>query len=311
MKILVTGSSGLIGSAVIHSLTKQGHECVSIDIRSPPWDGQGFFPVNLLDDMKRSKLIRGIDGVIHLAAVSRVITAEFNPEKCIKVNVDGTRALLKDCLGQDKPPWFIYGSSREVYGDPTSYPVSENHKVNPKNIYGISKAKAENLVEDYSIKTRRPSFILRFSNVYGSIHDYPTRVIPAFVLGAALGQSLRLDGSSHSFDFTHISDVERILLTAVRYLEDQSVGHVETLNVLPGEETALIDLVHHLSVITGREIEYYESSPRDYDVSRFVGCPDRMYQILGERCEVAIEEGLNQYYSEYQRHIRNTGVMSQ
>ncbi len=60
--------------------------------------------------------------------------------------------------------------------------------------------------------------VLRFANVYGPGNDHPDRVVPAFARAAAAGGELRIDGSDNTFDFTHISDVVRGILTMVELL---------------------------------------------------------------------------------------------
>ena len=107
-----------------------------------------------------------IDGILHLAAISRVIDAEFNKNECTRVNVLGTKNILNQAPSLNCK-WFIFGSSREVYGEPNSFPVEEKGGVNPINYYGIEKVNGENLVEESCNKNNMAHSILRFSNVYG------------------------------------------------------------------------------------------------------------------------------------------------
>ncbi len=317
MKLLITGGAGFIGSSLIEPMVKDNQLTV-VDIREKPnhrgrvFDNVSYRCGDICDNrfMKNVMDNGGIDGIIHLAAVSRVITAEMDRKRCVVVNSEGTRWLMNACASLDTPPWVIYGSSREVYGEPSVIPVSEEHPVNPKNAYGSSKKAAETIVTEYSTQKDVPALIFRFSNVFGSVHDYPTRVIPAFIRAAITNKRLRLDGKDHCFDFTHISDVARIICKAAEYLQGGKIEGAEVVNLLPGQGTTLMDLVHHLGDISGKELGYYTSAPRTYDVERFIGCPKKLESLLGERCHIPVKDGLKMYYREFERFLTNEGEVA-
>ena len=107
-KILVTGAAGLIGSALVERLKKQGYEvmCCDIRLRDSPLS---FFSGEIIP------LLQECVGVVHLAAISRVIHGEQHPELCYKVNVKGTTKFLELYKLLPNKPWLIYASSREVY----------------------------------------------------------------------------------------------------------------------------------------------------------------------------------------------------
>lgn len=143
MRTLITGSSGLVGAEMAAALRALGHEVVDFDIARMPADG-------LAEDIRNldvlSDRMRGCDGIVHLAAVSRVAWGERDPELCHSVNVDGTRRVVDAALSQPRIPWLIFASSREVYGDPDVLPVTEDAPMIAANHYGRSKVEGERLV---------------------------------------------------------------------------------------------------------------------------------------------------------------------
>ncbi|GAG77027.1 unnamed protein product, partial [marine sediment metagenome] len=154
MKILLTGSSGFIGSALKQLFEEKSIEIVPFDIKDNPISDVRDF--NVL----QSKTV-GIDGIIHLAAVSRVKQAHENPLECIETNIGGIVNVLESArtlLSEDKRPWVIFASSREVYGEPAKLPVYETSNRKAINVYGVSKLSGEELckvyTEDYGLKTR-------------------------------------------------------------------------------------------------------------------------------------------------------------
>jgi len=136
--ILVTGSLGLIGVGLSQRLTRLGWNIIGLDMRGSPALDRDVR--NATDTISQLDL----SGIIHLAAVSRVIDGEANPRLCRSVNVDGTRAVVAGALSVSSRPWLIYASSREVYGQQSSLPVDAI--LSPINVYARSKVDAESVM---------------------------------------------------------------------------------------------------------------------------------------------------------------------
>ena len=197
--ILITGSNGLIGHALRSTLIELGLQVRDFDIaRSPAED--------IRNGEALAAAIEDVEGIIHLAALSRIVWAERDPRLTEDVNVAPLRSLLAAASARTHRPWIIFASSREVYGEPSRLPVGEDAPFAPLNAYGRSKVAAERLLAD----ARRAGLlanIVRFSNVYGSPSDHPDRVVPAFAQAAVFGGRVRVEGAENMFDFTHIDDV--------------------------------------------------------------------------------------------------------
>ena len=179
-RILVTGSAGLIGRKLVQSLKSSGSDVVEFDsVHETAHSSYG----DILNKEHIAQKIRGCHGIVHLAALSRVIWGEKFPSLCQFVNQLGTKNLLDEALDLPQKPWFLYASSREVYGEQEILPVREEAKLAPLNVYAKTKVYAENLVGKAG-ERGLPTSILRFSNVFGGVQDHKDRVIPAFCLGA-------------------------------------------------------------------------------------------------------------------------------
>ena len=202
-RILVTGSKGLIGSALRAQIEGHGREVVGLDLR-----GAGSEKGDVRDAQRIRGLIDRCLGVIHLAAVSRVAWAERDQEGCWSSNVGGLRNIIEALEAADRQtqrPWLVFASSREVYGQPDQLPATEDTPLRPINVYGRSKVEGERLVNEAIGRGLRAATV-RLSNVYGSVDDHADRVIPAFARAAVSGTTLRVDGAECAFDFTHIDD---------------------------------------------------------------------------------------------------------
>lgn len=286
LRILVTGSAGLIGRPLCAALRGRGVEVARLDLHE---DGAGRG--DLCDPKALSAALVGVGGIVHLAAVSRVIEAEQDPARCAATNVDGLQRLIDQSLSSPRRPWLLFTSSREVYGHPDRLPVHEEAPLRPVNVYGRSKAEGEALVRVAQSRGLRAA-ILRLSNVYGSTADHPDRVVPAFARAAAQGAELRVDGPDHVFDFTHTDDVVRGILALVDRL-DTGEPPPPPIQLVSGRAVRLGELARLAIALSPRGATLRAAPPRDFDVSCFVGDPDRAQRLLGWSAQVDLRAGLS------------------
>ncbi|EYF00501.1 NAD-dependent epimerase/dehydratase family protein [Chondromyces apiculatus] len=284
--ILVTGSAGLIGTALVHTLSEAGFEAVPLDLRAPL--GRGCADVR--DPAAIRAALAPCAGVVHLAAVSRVIWGERDPHGCWETNVGGTRNVLAAALEAPLRPWVLFASSREVYGQPDRLPVTEDAPLAPLNVYGGSKVMGERLVGNARAAGLRGA-VVRLSNVYGSAADHPDRVVPAFARSALRGVPLRVDGAGNTFDFTHLDDTTRGLLALVQALESGEAA-LPPIHLVTGVPTTLGALASLAVSLAGTTADALEAPPRSFDVARFYGHPGRAKEVLGWEPQVALRDGL-------------------
>lgn len=294
-KILVTGSAGLIGSAIIQELQTSGRITTQLDICAEVPVHRG----DVRDLQTVTQAMAGCSGVIHLAAVSRVLWGEQNPRLCWETNVRGTENVLMAASRMNPKPWVIFSSSREVYGHSQSLPVTEDAPLAPVNIYGRSKVEGEDLVNEARTKGLTTA-IVRFSNVYGSTSDHSDRVVPAFARAAALGQPLRVDGPEHVFDFNHLDDTVQGLAALVQTLE-QGAKDLLPIHFVTGVPTTLGELAAMAIELSQSKSTTTLSPPRSYDVGRFVGNPDRAKELLGWTPQVGIRDGMERLIQDFQQ----------
>ena len=298
MKILITGSKGLIGSALKSSLMNLGIEVLGLDLKHE--QGDPSFG-NILDANTVFSKVSQVDGIVHLAAVSRVIDGEKMPQLCWKTNVEGTENIIETAIASEKKPWIIYASSREVYGEQKELPVKESTPLNPVNIYGESKFAAEKKIEE-SQQTGLAAVIVRFSNVYGSIHDHPDRVIPAFCRASALGSSIRVDGRENTFDFTYLDDVIQGLISLILLISARKTS-LYPIHFTRGMGVTLEEIAAIAQRASEFPISIVEGPSRSFDVSCFYGDPSRAKEVLRWHACVSIEEGMSRLIHQFRLHF--------
>lgn len=287
--VLVTGSEGLIGTAIRHRLHIEGIRTRRFDLQH-----QGC------DVLHRERLVQAAKqcvGIVHLAAVSRVVWGERDPEHCWQTNVEGTRNVLFAAQQSPLRPWVIFASSREVYGTADFLPAQEDMPIRPCNVYGRSKAAAEQLCTAARVDGVRTA-ILRLSNVYGRTQDHPDRVVPCFARQAAVGEVMRIEGSENVFDFTHIDDTTAGLVALIQRLFTDS-PLPPPIHLLTGRPTTLRQLAEHACRAGGGRSTFEEAPSRAFDVARFYGDPRRAYEILQWRPRIHIEAGVAQLVRDF------------
>lgn len=144
-------------------------------------------------------------GVLHLAAVSRVLWCLENENDCWDVNERGTQVVLDALTDLNRRDggrrWFVLASSREVYGDAKVLPATEDAERIPANIYGESKLKAEHVLERHLEKVKEDksagslyAIALRLSNIYGGVYDHVERLVPSIATQALSHQTIQIVG---------------------------------------------------------------------------------------------------------------------
>ena len=176
MKILVTGSAGHLGEALMRTLRPSAHQVVGIDIVASPFtDRVG----SIADRAFVKECMRGVSGVLHAATLHKPHVATHSRQDFVDTNITGTLNLLEEAAAAQVES-FVFTSTTSVYGHALTPPpgepaiwVTEDTAPIPKNIYGVTKLAAENLCELFRRKLGLPVVVLRTSRFFPEIDDNP------------------------------------------------------------------------------------------------------------------------------------------
>jgi UDP-glucose 4-epimerase len=176
MRILVTGSSGHLGEALMRTLRRSAHQVIGIDILASPFaDRVG----SIADRAFVKDCMRGVNAVLHAATLHKPHVATHSRQDFVDTNVTGTLNLLEEAAAAQVET-FVFTSTTSVYGHALTPPegapavwVTEDTVPVPKNIYGVTKLCAENLCELFRRKLGLPIVVLRTSRFFPEIDDNP------------------------------------------------------------------------------------------------------------------------------------------
>lgn len=174
MRVLVTGSAGHLGEALVRILRDLNHDVVGLDILESPFTTH----VGSITDRSRvRRCMNGVQTVLHAATLHKPHVGTHSRQEFVDVNVTGTLNLLEESVAAGIES-FVYTSTTSVFGDalipPQGAPaawITEDVTSVPKNIYGVTKAAAEDLCQLFHRNQRLPCIVLRTSRFFPEEDD--------------------------------------------------------------------------------------------------------------------------------------------
>ena len=249
-RVLVTGASGFVGSAVAKTLTEAGFNVRALVRKTSPRDHLNGVPVEFAEgDLRDAESVRramaGVRHVFHVAADYRLWARD--PREISEVNVEGTRTIMTEALraGVER---VVYTSSvatltLNAEGKPVdeTLPLTEAAAI---GAYKRSKVAAERLVEAMIASDKLPAIIVNPSTPIGPRDVKPTPT-GRIIVEAATG---RVPGFVDTgLNLVHVDDVAAGHLAALRN------GKIGERYILGGENVALCDMLSDICAIVGRK----------------------------------------------------------
>jgi nucleoside-diphosphate-sugar epimerase len=301
MRVLITGSSGQIGTNLGLYLQEKGHYVFGIDKRPNAWTDE---IETLLQDLSAPyrdyknglghvDYPPDLDAVVHLAAHAKVHELVQQPDRALE-NITMTYNVLEFCRQNNVP--LIFSSSREVYGDIHRYITEESYAdfAFTESPYSASKISGEALIYSYAQCYGLNYLVYRFSNVYGRYDndlERMSRVIPKFIRQISAGQPITVYGKDKVLDFTYIDDCIAGLAKGLELLTGE--GEVnQTINLAYGQGNSLVALASYIGEALGIEPELIIKPPRVGEVTHYVANIGKAGALLGYTPTVPLKEGI-------------------
>jgi UDP-glucuronate 4-epimerase len=258
LSVLVTGSSGFIGTHVVRHLHAAGHRVTGLD-HIPPKDPLPEGVAFHVCDIRKGELpARTFDAVVHLAALAGVRPSMDRPMEYEITNIIGTIRLLEFCRSMSIPH-FVFASSSSVYGPDTPLPAEESTPANPCSPYALTKLHGEQWGRLYARLHGLRFMALRFFSVWGP-GQRPDLALEAFRRRIEAGQPVVINGDgTQRRDLTHVADVARAVELALRW---QGSGSA-VLNVGTGRNHSVMDMLAAARKAATPLLEHQAPHPAD------------------------------------------------
>ena len=301
MRVLISGSSGQIGTNLGLRLLRDGHDVFGVDIRPNTWS-DAF--ETLLQDLSvpyrsfekgigQAEYPSNLDVVVHFAAHAKVHELVEHPDRALE-NVTMTYNVLEFCRRHKVP--ILFSSSREVYGDIHRYITEESHAdfAFTESPYSASKISGEAFVYSYAQCYDLPYLVFRFSNVYGRFDndiERMERVIPLFIRKISKGEPITVFGEKKILDFTYVDDcVDGVIRGLQLLVERQDINH--TINLAYGQGQSLVNMATYVGEALGVEPNMTVEPSRVGEVTHYVANVGKARALLGYQAQTALREGI-------------------
>ncbi len=312
MRVLITGSSGQIGTNLALRLQADGHGVFGVDKRQNTWTDEFRY---LLQDLAGhyapfSGGINGVeypevDVVVHLAAHAKVHQLVRQPHRALE-NVMMTFNVLEYARQQRVP--IVFSSSREVYGDVhrfEEYGEQVAAVAYTESTYSASKISGEAFVYSYARCYGLPYLVFRFSNVYGrydnDLHRM-VRVLPLFTHAISRGEPITVyGGREKTLDFTYIDDCVDGIVRGVEALVEGRVVN-QTINLAYGQGNTLVYAAERIAAELGTEPQMAIAPSLLGEVTHYVADLSKARALLGYDPQISLDEGIARSVAWFREH---------
>jgi UDP-N-acetylglucosamine 4-epimerase len=319
--ILITGGAGFIGSNLSEYFLSKGHKVVCLDnfatghrhnlknfINNPNYR---LIEGDIRNAADCSNAVKGVDYVLHQAALGSVPRSINDPVTTNDVNVSGFLNMLVAATDA-KVKRFVYAASSSTYGDSVGLPKVEDVIGKPLSPYAITKYVNELYADIFSKTYGLETIGLRYFNVFGRKQDPKgayAAVIPKFVMQLMQHESPVINGDgNYSRDFTYIDNVIQMNELAMTTSNELAVNTV--YNTACGDRNTLNDLVGYLKEFLSKydpeianvSIEYGPN--RAGDIPHSLASIDKAKELLGYDPKFSLQEGLEEAVDWYWNNLK-------
>ncbi len=304
-QFLITGGAGFIGSHLAQACLSHGHRVRVLDNLATGLESNlegmdvDFVQGDVRDEALLTRIMQGVDGVFHLAALPSVPRSVKDPYASHDNNITGVLKVL--IAARDAGAKMVFAGSSSAYGDTEVLPKNEDMPVRPLSPYAVTKVAGEQYLQVFARVYGMPTAIVRYFNVFGprQRNDSPySGVIAKFCRAALEGEVCKIEGDGlQSRDFTYVADAARGTLLAM----EKEVPGGEVINLAGGNRISLLDLVSSLSKLCGREVGIQHVADRPGDVKHSQADVNKALRLLGFETEYSFDEGLEKTLEWYKK----------
>jgi NAD dependent epimerase/dehydratase len=315
MKILVTGADGFIGSHLAEKLVKLGHE-VRAFIYYNSFNSWGWidsfeesikknldvFAGDIRDPNGLRVAMKGIDAVLHLAALIAIPFSYHSPDSYVDTNIKGTLNVLQAARDQDTKRVLVTSTS-EVYGTAQYVPIDENHPYQGQSPYSATKIGADRLAESFYRSFDLPVTIVRPFNTYGP-RQSARAIIPTVITQLLSGKEVvKLGSLTPTRDFNYVKDTVNGFIEILA--SDKTIG--EEINIATQQEISMGEIARQLIDIINPNAKIVQDEqrirPEKSEVNRLLGSNAKIKKLTAWTPQYSLKDGLKETVEFFEKNL--------
>ncbi len=316
---LITGIGGFIGSSIARALLARGEAVRGVDNFSTGKKENlaeiagriELHEADITDLDAMHRACKGVDFVLHQAAIPSVPKSVLDPLGSNEANVDGTVNVLV-AARDAKVKRVVYAASSSAYGDTPTLPKHEGMKPDPISPYAVAKLASEHYMVSFFRCYGLETVCLRYFNIFGPRQDPSSPysgVLAKFITQMLKGEQPTIFGDGEqSRDFTYIDNAVNANLLACKADAAKAAG--EVFNVATGRRVTLNETFKALQPLTRYSGQVKYGTARGGDVKHSLADVSKAEAGLGYRPTVDFEEGLRRTVEWYRKEIVATPVLT-
>lgn len=316
---LITGIGGFIGSSIARALLARGEAVRGMDNFSTGKKENlaeiagriELHEADITDFDAMHRACKGVDFVLHQAAIPSVPKSVLDPLGSNRANVDGTVNVLV-AARDAKVKRVVYAASSSAYGDTPTLPKHEGMKPDPISPYAVAKLASEHYMVSFFRCYGLETVCLRYFNIFGPRQDPSSPysgVLAKFITQMLKGEQPTIFGDGEqSRDFTYIDNAVDANLLACKADASKAAG--EVFNVATGRRVTLNETFKALQPLTSYSGQMKYGPARGGDVKHSLADVSKAEAGLGYRASVDFEEGLRRTVEWYRKEIVAAPVLT-
>ena len=320
MQILITGSAGFIGFNLARYLLKNKKiKIIGFDNLNDYYSQSlkkdrikvlkkfknfSFYKVDLKNKKKLNLQLKNknISVLIHLAAQAGVRYSLVKPEEFVDNNILAFYNII-DFANKRKIKKVLYASSSSVYGDSKNFPLNEKDKINPKNIYGLSKKINEEIADVFARQFKMSFVGLRFFTLFGEWGRPDMFMIKYLKSSFFNKEKFYLNNyGNHTRDFTYVKDACELIKKLIYKKKD--IGNNLILNVSSNRPINLSTVMKKINTLTSKKPIMIKRSLQKADVIKTHGDNKKILNIVGKMKFTNLDLGLKNTVEWFKRYYK-------
>ena len=287
MKIIITGGTGFLGKRLCRKLKDHDHEIMSYDIVD------GYDILNTLQLEEAFDNFKP-DAIIHLAACADLNIFAKKPEISYKINVIGTKNILKLC--DEKNVRLLFASTCCCYGNNDTHPTDEDSPTCPTEPYAKSKKESEYDITKSVAANGNNHCCMRLATFYGP--EMRDALAPAVFLDKAhKNETIEIHGNGQQTrTMTYVDDIVNGIVTIT-----ESDKKYLIVNITTEETVSVLDMVKYAKEITQNDTRVVHVKDRDGQIYKEVILSKRL-QSMGWRPQTTFYDGMIKSYDYYKNN---------